>query len=99
MIYKTEFSWTSRIKYAVMAICFGMFGLHRFARGQIKSGLLLLVVFGASVFYIGNASTLYITLAGVTLTIAFAWLDALCMLIKGRFYTDEQNVRVKNSLL
>mgnify|MGYP001117801523 CR=1 FL=1 len=94
-----EFSWTSRIKYALMAMLFGMFGLHRFARGQIKSGLLLLVIFGASVFYIGNAHTLYITLAGIALTTLLAWVDALCMIINGRFYTDEKNVKIKDSLL
>ena len=93
MIATIEVEWSSRVKYAIMALVFGTFGLHRFARGQIKSGIILLIIFGVSVSSIGNPNTISYTLLGISLTALIAIIDVFTMLIQGRFYVDEGNVK------
>ncbi len=96
MISGIESDWSSRIKYAIMALIFGVFGLHRFARGQIKSGIVLLIIFGVSVSSIGNPNSLIFTTTGVSIVAIIAVFDLFTMLIQGRFLLDEQHVKSIN---
>ena len=96
LISAIESEWSSRIKYAVMALIFGVFGLHRFTRGQIKSGIVLLILFGVSVSSIGNPNSLTFTTIGVSIAAIIAVFDVATMLIQGRFFLDEQNVKSIN---
>ena len=96
LISAIESEWSSRIKYVVMALIFGVFGLHRFARGQIKSGIGLIIIFGVSVSSIGNPNSLTFTTIGVSISAIIAVFDVVTMLIQGRFFLDEQNIKSTN---
>lgn len=92
--YKTEYLLTKKLKYAGVAIIFGCFGLHRFMRKQYVSGLLFMLLFGVSAFFIGSPSkTVFITITSM-IVMFLVLIDALCMIIKGRFYLDETYVKI-----
>ena len=95
--YKTEYLLIRKLKYAVVAVFFGCFGLHRFMRKQYVSGFLFMLLLGLGVIFIGNPSkTVFVTISFITV-IFLALIDALCMMIKGRFYLDEKYVKIDMS--
>jgi TM2 domain-containing membrane protein YozV len=92
--YKTEYLLIRKLKYAGVAIFFGCFGLHRFMRKQYVSGFLFMLLFGLSVIFIGNPSkTVFVTITFI-IVMFLVLIDALCMIIKGRFYLDETYVKI-----
>ena len=92
--YKTEYLLIRKLKYAVVAVFFGCFGLHRFMRKQYVSGFLFMFLFGLNVIFIGNPSkTVFVTIIFI-IVMFLVLIDALCMMIKGRFYLDETYVKI-----
>ena len=92
--YKTEYLLTKKLKYAVVAIIFGCFGLHRFMRKQYVSGFLFMLLFGLSVIFIGSPSKTGFVMITFITVMFLVLIDALCMMIKGRFYLDETYVKI-----
>jgi len=93
----SEYQLSKKIKYTMVAIVFGVFGLHRFMRHQYISATLFLVVFGVSVLFIGNPGKVFYIMTSMAILYILAILDALSMAVSGRFYLDEKNVKVSNN--
>lgn len=93
---KEEYQSAQRIKFAIVSVVFGIFGLHRFMRHQYLSGFGFLIVFGAMVFMIGNPTKLSIVVVGLVILLILAVIDAITMLSRGRFYLDEQHVKISS---
>lgn len=91
-----EYQLNKKIKYVLIAIVFGVFGLHRFIRHQYISAVIYLVTFGMSVLLIGNPGKVFYVTFSLTLLFSLALIDALSMAISGRFYLDEKNVKVSS---
>jgi len=91
-----EYQLKHKIKYVIVALCFGLFGLHRFTRHQYISATAYLVSLGVSVFFVGQPDKLSLVFVGLSVIVILAWIDAICMALTGRFYLDEKNVTVKH---
>ena len=89
-----EYAPRQKLKYTLVALCFGLFGLHRFMRHQYVSGMAFLIVLFVIVMMVGQPDKLALVTYGFTLLAVMALADALTMAVMGRFYLDEKNVKI-----
>lgn len=89
-----EYSPRQKLKYTLVALCFGLFGLHRFMRHQYVSGTVYSIVLFIIVMLIGQPDKIAIVTVGLSLLAILALLDALTMAMVGRFYLDERHVKI-----
>jgi|GEM_PF-3180471 len=89
-----EFATTQRLKFALFAFMFGVIGIHRLARRQYISACVLLFSFCVAVFLLGVSQLAEFTFYAFVIIFVIAVLDGLSMLIFGRFFLDEKNVKI-----
>ncbi|MDG1122165.1 MAG: NINE protein [Glaciecola sp.] len=90
----SESTMYKRIKYSIVSVLFGVFGLHRFMRNQYISATLYLGMLGIAVYFVGNPQNTMISAVIIMCLLVSCLADALSMLITGRFFFDEKNVSV-----
>ena len=86
-----------RIVHLIICLTLGFLGVHRFIVGQKKAGFVFLILSGMGIYWITNPNTEERGLITILILGIFIIIDALTLLLKGRYIVFSSNSKPKNS--
>ena len=86
-----------RIFHLIFCLAFGFLGAHRFIVRQKMHGLVFLLLSIFTILFIGNPATEYIADISFKALLVLIAIDAITVLLTGRYIAFESNKKVENN--